>query len=884
MDTRNSVTAPRPVFRNDYQPPAFLLSQVELRFELAIPETRVTSRLGMRRNPEVAGTQPLILNGEQLKLVEIRLDGLPLEPGQYQVTDEALILHQVPAAFELVITTALNPEENTELSGLYRSSGKFCTQCEAEGFRRITYFPDRPDVLAPYTTTLIADPKECPVLLSNGNPAGEGVLDDGRHWRKWVDPHPKPSYLFALVGGDLGWVEDHFTTGGGRRVQLFIYVEHHNLDKCAHAMQALKNAMRWDEQVFGREYDLARYMIVAVDDFNMGAMENKGLNIFNSKYVLASPELATDTDFQQIEGIIGHEYFHNWSGNRVTCRDWFQLSLKEGFTVFRDQEFSADMGSRGVQRIQDVNLLRSHQFREDNGPLAHPVQPDKYVEINNFYTATVYNKGAELVRMLRTLLGEQDFRRGSDLYFDRYDGQAVTIEAFISSMEEVSGRSFRQFRRWYHQSGTPIVEAVRDSDPAAGTWTLTLRQTCPPTPDQKDKSVLPIPFALALLDPESGKALPLEKSAQSLSGNSTQLLQLCKPEQSWTFHNLAKEPVPSLLRGFTAPVRMRFDYQDDELAFLLAHDSDPFARWEAGQILYRRIIFSSIADLQQQKPPSVPQTVVSAVTALLAEDNDDPAFIAECLKLPAENYLAEFMQPYDPGLLHQARRSLQQALSHELGELFLQVYLCNRQTGYQLDAQAMGQRALRNRCLHYVLAADTTDGHALALKQFRQSGNMTDRLSALDALINSSCEAAGDCLEEFFQAWQHEPLVIDKWFALQARADRTDTLQRVQSLLGHPLFSLKNPNRVYALLRTFSTANPAHFHGRTGAGYRLLVEQLKRLDPVNPQVAARLATAFTLLPELEPGRQQSMRQALESINLNSGISKDLYEIINKILN
>ncbi|MBU2479440.1 MAG: aminopeptidase N, partial [Gammaproteobacteria bacterium] len=638
MDHTPDSTRPSAIHLRDYQPPAFMIEKVELNFELGEVDTRVESRLFVVRATDTAADAPLILQGEKLVLESITLDGRRLSASDYQVDKDSLTVTSVPDRFVLIIATRIKPQDNTELSGLYKSSGNFCSQCEAEGFRRITYFLDRPDVMARYSTRISADRQRYPVLLSNGNLVEKGEAEDGRHWARWEDPFPKPSYLFALVAGALARVDDHFVTLSGRKVQLTVYVQPHNLDMCDHAMQSLKKAMRWDEEVYGREYDLDCYMIVAVDDFNMGAMENKGLNVFNSKFVLARPDTATDMDYQNIEGVIGHEYFHNWSGNRVTCRDWFQLSLKEGFTVFRDQEFSADMTSRGVKRIQDVNQLRTYQFREDAGPMAHPVRPDSYVEINNFYTSTVYNKGAEVVRMLHTLLGAEGFRHGTDLYFERHDGQAVTTEDFVRALEDANGVQLQQFRHWYSQAGTPVVRVERHYNPVAQTYALTLQQRCPATPGQKEKLPFHIPIATSLFDAQ-GQALPLQLYGESQAHGTEQVLQLCQEQDSFVFQNITAEPVPSLLRGFSAPIRLELDYTDTELSFLLAHDTDPYSRWEAGQRLAVRLILTLADAWRSQREMQVPAMFVDAIAAVLNAKDIDPAFKALALSLPGETYL-----------------------------------------------------------------------------------------------------------------------------------------------------------------------------------------------------------------------------------------------------
>ncbi|MBI5040291.1 MAG: aminopeptidase N [Gammaproteobacteria bacterium] len=888
MDLTPDSRSPSPVYLRDYRPADFRIETVDLQFELDPAQTRVTARLCLERAASAAADAPLVLHGEHLELLALELDGRVLAATDYRLTAEGLCIDRVPERCELRIVTSIRPQDNTELSGLYTSSGNFCTQCEAEGFRRITYFLDRPDVMARYSTTISAERERYPVLLSNGNLVAQGEGENGRHWARWEDPFPKPSYLFALVAGTLACIEDEFVTASGRTVQLFIYVQQHNLDKCGHAMQSLKKAMRWDEEVYGREYDLDRFMIVAVDDFNMGAMENKGLNVFNSKFVLARPDTATDQDYQNIEGIIGHEYFHNWSGNRVTCRDWFQLSLKEGFTVFRDQEFSADMGSRAVQRIQDVNQLRTHQFREDAGPMAHPVRPDSYVEINNFYTATVYNKGAEVVRMLRTLLGAEGFRRGTDLYFQRHDGQAVTTEDFLRAIEDANGVQLQQFRHWYTQAGTPAVQVERHYDATARTFALTLMQQCPATPGQPDKLPFHIPVALALLG-RDGQELPLRLYGERAAQTGTRILQLCQVQDTFVFQDIDSEPVPSLLRDFSAPIRIDVDYCDEELGFLLAHDRDPFCRWEAGQQLAVRLLLKLTQAWQAGEALRVPEDFIAAVRAVLVAQDVDSAFKALALSLPSETYLAESMRAVDPQALHAARQFLRQCLARELRDDWLSVYRRLDDTGanngvYALDAQSLGRRSLRNLCLSYLMElADERAMLDLALEQFQEARNMTDTLAALSALAQREEVLAEQCLDTFYARWQADPLVLDKWFAVQAMSRRADTLARVRALSAHPAFSLKNPNKVYALLRSFAQGNPARFHGMDGAGYLFMRDQLAQLDDINPQVAARLAGVFNDWRRYTEPYRSAMREVLLALRDKPTLSRDLGEIVNKSL-
>ena len=718
---------PQPVRLKDYRPPEFLIDQVRLHFDLGEEETRVRSSLTMRRNPVISKqNQGLYLDGEGLQLISLAIDGRSLTASDYTLESEGLTLHKVPDRFTLESEVGIRPQENTALEGLYKSSGMFCTQCEAEGFRRITWFLDRPDVMACFRTTIVADRERYPVLLSNGNPVASQLLPDGRHQATWDDPFPKPSYLFALVAGDLRCLEGEHTTPSGRQVALRIYVEPENIDKCDHAMRSLKNAMAWDEQKYGREYDLDIYMIVAVNDFNMGAMENKGLNIFNSKFVLARPDTATDQDFQGIEGVIGHEYFHNWTGNRITCRDWFQLSLKEGLTVFRDQEFSADMGSRGVKRIEDVRLLRAHQFAEDAGPMAHPVRPDSYIEINNFYTVTVYEKGAEVVRMHHQLLGPERYRKGMDLYFERHDGQAVTTDDFVRCMEDAGGRDLAQFRYWYSQGGTPELHIRGQYDRAARSYTLEMSQSCQPTPGQDSKQPFHIPLALGLLDAE-GRDLPLRLEGESEAVAGTRVLELRAPSETYRFQDLPVSPVPSFLRGFSAPVKLHFDYSDRQLMFLMAHDSDGFSRWDAAQSLAQRILLSSIADPEAD----IPEGFIEAFRTALNDPSTDRALLVEILSLPSEAYLGDQMEQVDVDGIHQARERLKTVLAQGLRDEFLRVYNASQEHGaYDIAPAAIARRRLKNLCLGYLMQLEEEQIGQLCLAQYRAGHNMTDVMAA----------------------------------------------------------------------------------------------------------------------------------------------------------
>jgi aminopeptidase N len=872
---------PQAIRLADYRAPDFLIDTIDLHFALDETTTRVTATLDLRRQtPEV----PLVLSGQDLELISVKLDGELLDPGSYQIDTESLALPGMPDAFKLEIVTDIHPADNTSLGGLYTSGGNFCTQCEAEEFRKITYYLDRPDVMARFTTTIEADQSRYPVLLSNGNLITSGELDGGRHWAKWQDPFPKPSYLFALVAGDLACIKDSFTTLSGRSVDLHIYVQHHNVDKCAHAMRSLQKAMAWDEQTYGREYDLDLYMVVAVDDFNMGAMENKGLNVFNSRYVLARPDTATDGDYLGIESVIGHEYFHNWSGNRVTCRDWFQLSLKEGFTVFRDQEFSADLNSRGVQRIQDVNVLRTHQFREDAGPMAHPVRPDAYVEINNFYTVTVYNKGAEVVRMLAHLVGPAGFRQGTDLYFERHDGQAVTTDDFVRAMEDANGVDFSQFKRWYEQAGTPLVTASQHYDAGRQTFTLTLKQSCPPTPGQGEKLPFHIPVAVGLLD-EQGRDLPLKLAGAEPATEGSLVLHLTAAEQQFIFEDVPCAPTPSLLRGFSAPVKIDSDLSEAQRYFLMAHDSDPFNRWEAGQQVAVRLILGLAADHQQGRELVLEPGFVEAFARTLSDARLDNALKAEALSLPSEAYLAEFMRPIDPEAIFAARQFVRQSLAAQLRSQLLAAYQANTDPGeYRIDPAAIGRRALKNTCLRYLLS-DATDLEAqqLCLAQFEAAANMTDVMATLGSLVQLDIPAREQALAAFYDKWQQEPLVVDKWLSLQAASRLPNTLETVKALTGHEAFSIKNPNKVRALIGAFCNGNPLRFHAADGAGYGFLVDHVLELDALNPQVAARICSPLTQWRHYDEQRQTLMRAQLERLLAAPGLSRDVYEVVSKSL-
>ncbi|MFC7607756.1 aminopeptidase N [Teichococcus aestuarii] len=852
--------------REDYRPPAFLVEQVDLHIALHPTATRVRARLALRRNPAAPATPALELDGEALTLLSAALDGAPLAADRlHHLPGGGLRIDGMPDSAVLETEVEISPEANSELSGLYLSGGNYFTQCEAEGFRRITYFPDRPDVMARYTTTLEADRATCPVLLSNGNPDGAGELPDGRHWARWSDPHPKPSYLFAVVAGDLVAVRDRFTTRSGRAVALAIYVRRGDEDACGHAMDSLKRSMAWDEATYGLEYDLDVFNIAAVSDFNMGAMENKGLNVFNTKYILARPETATDADYEGIETVVAHEYFHNWTGNRVTCRDWFQLSLKEGLTVFRDQHFSADQGSAAVKRLADVRRLRAAQFPEDAGPMAHPVRPDSYLEINNFYTATVYQKGAEVVRMMRALIGEANFRRGMDLYIARHDNQAVTIEDFVRAMQDASGVDLSRFSRWYAQAGTPELR-VREAF-EAGRYTLTLSQSTPPTPGQPEKLPVPIPVAMGLIGPD-GAALAEPR-----------MLLLEEAEQTYVFEGLPAKPVPSLLRGFSAPVKLS-GLTLEQLGFLAAHDTDAFVRWESSQQYATATMLEMVAALRSQKPLELPEGLAAITAALLDRATEDPAFAAEALALPSEEFIADQMAVADPEAIHAVRHFLRGALGRRFAARFAALHEDLADSGpYRIDGASIGRRALRNAALSYLGAAGET-GRAEA--QFAAAANMTDSLAALRVLAESDSPAREAALAAFHARWKDEPLVLDKWFALQAMSPRTDAAA-AEALSRHPDFDLRNPNRVRALVGAFAAGNPAAFHAASGEGYRFLADMVIALDAVNTQVAARMVSPLGPWKRQDAARGAMMRAALERIAARPGLSKGTYEKVSKSL-
>jgi len=875
---------PSAIYLKDYRAPAYWIDQVEMEFDLAAQTTRVTTVLHVRRNEDIAdAATPFQLDGDQVKLLSLSIDGSLLAADAYSVESEGLTITRVPAQFQLESVCEISPAQNTALEGLYASSRMLCTQCEAQGFRRITYFPDRPDVMSRFRVRLIADKKTYPVLLCNGNPVEEGELDNGRHYVVWEDPSLKPSYLFALVAGDLKFIEDAFVTMSGRKVQLRLYTEAENIHKCDHAMASLKQAMSWDEQTYGREYDLDIYMIVAVNDFNMGAMENKGLNIFNASCVLASPQTATDDDFYNIQSIIGHEYFHNWSGNRVTCRDWFQLSLKEGFTVFRDQEFSSDLNSRAVKRIDDVNMLRTFQFAEDNGPMAHPVRPDHYIEISNFYTVTVYNKGAEVVRMLRNLLGADGFRRGTDLYFQRHDGQAVTCDDFVKAMEDANGVTLSQFKHWYSQAGTPELDIHGEYDAAGKTYRLHMAQRTPATPGQAQKQPFQIPVAVGLLDSE-GRDMPLHLQGTDTANAGTLILDVHAASQQFVFADVPQAPVLSVLRGFTAPVKVKLQRSEEELAFLLAHDSDDFNRWDAGQQLAMQALLRQVAAHQSAEPLPEPVALKEALGKAMADPHIDKMLLSQILTLPSESYLADQMDVVDVDAIYHARLFSRRYLAQQLYMQFANLYAQNSSDApYIFTSQEMARRALRSVCLSYLVETEQADAFQSCYTQFEAANNMTDQQAALACLSHFDTPLRQQALDAFYAQWQSDAQVVDKWLAIQARSRLPDTLDRVKRLMQQPAFTLSNPNKVRSLIGSFCRGNPVRFHALDGQGYAFLTENVLTLDKRNPQIAARLVQAMIRWQRYDTQRQALMQSSLQQILATKGLSRDTYEVVARSL-
>ncbi|MEM7443433.1 MAG: aminopeptidase N [Pseudomonadota bacterium] len=884
-DMSSPVAEPRTINLTDYRPPDFLIDSVDLIFDLREDGATVAARTAFRRNQAVqTAAKSLQLDGGDLELASIALNGVALGENRFRVEKSVgLTVTDPPDEGVLDIVTEIKPHENKSLEGLYKSGGNFCTQCEAEGFRNITFFPDRPDVLTTYTVTIVADKASYPVLLSNGNLVDQGASDGGRHWAKWHDPHPKPSYLFALVAGDLVSLDDSFTTRSSREVTLKIYTKPEDLDKCAYAMSALKNAMRWDEEVFGLEYDLDLFNIVAVGDFNAGAMENKGLNIFNTALLLAHPDTATDADYQRVESVVAHEYFHNWTGNRITCRDWFQLTLKEGLTVFRDQLFSADHGDPAIERINQARRLRAMQFPEDAGPLAHPIRPESYIEVNNFYTATVYEKGAEVIRMIHTLIGKEAFRKGMDLYVQRHDGQAVRCEDFVAAMEDASGVDLGAFRKWYSQAGTPTVSVDQKYDEAARTLDLTFRQSTPPTPGQKAKQPVVIPMGFGLIA-ESGAPADVHFEDQAAVDGDGHLLVLADEEQTVRLTDVAPHATASLLRGFSAPVQLRRSDADRALPQLFAHDTDSFARWDAGQQWATACLLDMVSELQSDRTPATSPELVDAFATNLEDDSLTHAFKAELLVLPTEDFLADQMAVVDVEAIYQARQIALGAVGAALIEPLKTLYDQLAESGpYRPTTEAMGQRSLKALALALIAAGEESTGIDLAKRQFDGANNMTDTLAALTVLRDRDHPARPEALDSFYERWKHEPLVVDKWFALQASSRLPGTVDRVRELLDHPAFTIEVPNRARALIGAFAFANPRHFHAADGGGYDFLADQVLRLDEFNPHVAARMLSPLGRWARQDAARQGLMKAALGRIVAKPGLSKNVYEIASKSL-
>ncbi len=879
-----SASKPQPKYLKDYRPSAWIIDGADLRFELGEEETLVHARLTISRNPaDNAADGNLVLLGRQMELLSLALNGDPLSAEDYELEGDRLSLGETPDSFELATSVRIHPENNTSLEGLYRSGGNFCTQCEAEGFRKITFFLDRPDVMARYTVRIEGDRKRYPVLLSNGNLIEEGELEGGKHFAVWHDPFPKPSYLFALVAGDLVSLEDHFTTQSGRDVTLRIFVREGDLDKTPHAMLSLIKSMKWDEEVYGLEYDLDIFNIVAVSDFNMGAMENKSLNIFNSKYVLASEATATDGDYINVEGVIAHEYFHNWTGNRVTLSSWFHLSLKEGLTVFRDQQFTGDMNSAPVERIGSVRTLRAAQFPEDAGPMAHPIRPASYIEMNNFYTTTVYEKGSEVIRMIHTLLGPENFRKGMDLYFERHDGQAVTTDDFVNAMADASLVDMEQFRLWYDQAGTPIVKVERKHDAGTNSFELTLSQKVPDTPGQTGKLPMHIPVALGLLDAD-GQEIPLQLEGETAPAGGHRVLDLREAKQSFRFVNVPEPPVPSLLRGFSAPIILKTDLSHAELSFLMSHDSDSFNRWEAGQQLATDLLLGLVTDIQAGRELTTAPVLIEAFDRILADEQLDKALAAQALMMPGSAVLAGQVDRIDPVAIVGAVKALRQAVGAALGERFAAVYEANRDDGpYSIDANSIGRRALKNLALGYLVSQEDAMGRELVMKQYREASNMTDSFAALSLIADQDCPEREEIIADFYARWREDGLVLDKWFNAQAFSFMPGTLDVVKSLMEHEAFDVKNPNKVRALLGAFAHGNLLHFNAADGSGYEFVADRVIQLNGINPQVAARLAGAFNRWLKFDDERQGKIRTQLERIIGSEGLSNNVYEIVSKSL-
>ncbi|WP_229620462.1 aminopeptidase N [Vibrio parahaemolyticus] len=863
--------APQAKYRKDYQAPSHTITDIDLTFDLYDNDTIVTALSKVVQKGE---STTLELDGEGLELRSVKVNGE--DWAHHEVKEASLVLSDLPAKFELEIITKIDPEANTALEGLYKSGGAFCTQCEAEGFRRITYYLDRPDVLAKYTTKVIADKATYPYLLSNGNRIAQGEAENGRHWVQWQDPHPKPAYLFALVAGDFDVLRDKYTTMSGRNVDLEIFVDKGNLDRAGHAMTSLINSMKWDEERFGLEYDLDIYMIVAVDFFNMGAMENKGLNIFNSKFVLANDQTATDRDYLGIEAVIGHEYFHNWTGNRVTCRDWFQLSLKEGLTVFRDQEFSSDLGSRAVNRIDNVRIIRGPQFAEDASPMSHPIRPDKVIEMNNFYTLTVYEKGSEVIRMYHTLLGEEGFQKGMKLYFERHDGTAATCEDFVSAMEDATGVDLKQFRLWYSQSGTPTLRVNSEYNAEAKTYALTVEQFTEATQDQADKQALHIPFDIELYD-SKGQVIPLIINGESVHN----VLDIKQDKQTFVFENVVEQPVPSLLREFSAPVKLEYDYSDAELIFLMKHATNDFARWDASQMLLAKYIRQNVTNVQTGSEVQLSEDLIDAFRGVLLDENLEPAFIAQVFSLPSINEITGWYKQIDVDAVDTVLNSITVSLSAALEDELSATYHTLKQAEYTIDHAAIGKRALRNQCLQFL--AHTDKGNTLVKAQYEAANNMTDTIAAMSAANSAQLECREELMADYSDKWKHDGLVMDKWFALQGTNPAEDALEKVKATMNHEAFSLKNPNRTRSLIGSFLAANPVRFHDKSGSGYQFAGDILRQLNDSNPQVASRMIDPLLKFRKYDEARQAMIRAELEKLKAMDNLAKDLFEKVTKAL-
>ncbi len=887
MSTTSAPTAPQVNYRKDYEPTPFLIETIDLEFFLESEETLVRATMSIQRNPaSKAKNADLVLDGEELSHRSLSIDGKLQALDAYTVTDETLTLSCLPDSFKLTTEVLINPRGNTALSGLYKTGANYCTQCEAEGFRRITWYLDRPDVMAKFTTYMEGDKAENPVMLSNGNRVGSGELDGGRHWARWEDPFKKPSYLFALVAGTLSCHADSFRTMSGRDVALEIYVEPQNAEKTQHAMDSLKKSMKWDEEVFGLEYDLDQFMIVAVDDFNMGAMENKGLNVFNSSCVLANPETATDDNYSSIEAVIAHEYFHNWTGNRVTCRDWFQLTLKEGLTVFRDQEFSSDMNSRAVERIGNVRGLRGRQFAEDAGPMSHPIRPEAYIEMNNFYTATVYEKGAEIIGMYHTLLGAEGFRKGMDLYFERHDGQAVTCDDFRAAMADANGRNLDQFERWYLQGGTPRLHVSESYDAAAGTFRLTLRQSCPGTPDMpaSEKQPFHVPVGVGLLA-QSGDPIALQLEGEAAAGGTNRVLELTEEEQTFTFIGLKGKPIVSVLRNFSAPMVVEHERTAQEYTFLMANDEDCFNRWDAGQQYGTQLLLEGVAKHQAGESWELPQAFVDAIGATLKDPTLDRSLKAMALSLPGENWLADRMDVSDPVAVHAVRDAARKQIAKAFEDDLLTAIDSNQTPGaYEFNGMAVGRRDLSNICLSYLATLEEEEIKDLCVTRYKGANSMTDSFAALSCLADMQGPEREEALASFYTKWKDDPLVLNKWFTVQATCGLEDVLDRVKALCDHPDFTLRNPNRARSLVGAFAMGNPSAFHAEDGSGYRFLATQVIAMDSINPQIASRLVDPLLAWRRLGKGRQAILKEELGKILAVKGLSKDVYEKVSKSVN